>query len=166
MYLGFTKLDVRHFIPLPHRCFRCQIFGHSIGRVAVKRRVPIVVNCFIDSASCEPHLSDSPTCSSYFFEKTALEIQAIEKLTFQSARQRARALPYRYGLSYTDILNRGIGPSRPGRRVQFSHPCLPLLPLLRLQNSYVSNERLFIALRLSRPLALLIGLLLLLLLFL
>ena len=30
VYLGLTKLDVRHFIPRPHRCFRCQIFRYSI----------------------------------------------------------------------------------------------------------------------------------------
>ena len=36
----------------------------------------------------------------------------------------------------------------------FPHLFLPLLPLLQLQNSYVSNERLCIALRLSPPLPL------------
>ena len=46
-----------------------------------------------------------------------MEIQTTEKLTIQSARQRARAFPYRDGLSYANILDRGIGPSRPGRRV-------------------------------------------------
>ena len=47
-------------------------------------------------------------------------IQATEKLNIQSARQRARALPYRDGLSYADILDRGIGPSRFGHRVRCS----------------------------------------------
>ena len=48
----------------------------------------------------------------------------------------------------------------------FPHLCLPLAPLLRLQNLYVPNEHLCITLRLLPPLPLLIGLLLLLLLFL
>ena len=48
----------------------------------------------------------------------------------------------------------------------FPHLCLSLLALLRLQNSYPLNERLCIALRLSPPLPLLIGLFLLLLQFL
>ena len=66
------------------------------------------------------HPSDSHTCPSYLYKKTALKIQAIEKLTIQSPRQRSHALPLRDGLSYADILDRGIGPSRPGRRVWFS----------------------------------------------
>ena len=49
-----------------------------------------------------------------------MEIQVTEKLTIQSAHQRARDFPYREGLSHVDILDRGIGPSRPGRCVRFS----------------------------------------------
>ena len=47
-------------------------------------------------------------------------IQATENLTIQSARQGDRVFPYRDGLSYADILDRGIGLSQPGRRVRFS----------------------------------------------
>ena len=36
----------------------------------------------------------------------------------------------------------------------FPYPCLSLLTLLGLQNSYLPNERLFIALLLSQPLPL------------
>ena len=55
-----------------------------------------------------------------------------KKLTIQSGRQRARALPYRDVLSYEDILNLGTILSRCGHRVQFSPSLFPLLPLLRL----------------------------------
>ena len=86
-----------------------------------------MVNCLINPALIlllvlivVPHPSD-PLPTPYLFEKTALEIQAIQKLAIQSAHQCAHALPYHDGLSYADILNHGIRPSRPGCRVRFSH---------------------------------------------
>ena len=99
VYLGFTKLDIRHFIPRPHRCFR---FGHSIRTC---RRQVTCSHCgklphrpYPNPASCVncggPHPSDSPTSPSYLFEETALGIQATEKLNIQSASQRAGALPH------------------------------------------------------------------------
>ena len=75
--------------PRPRRCFRCQIFGHSI---LTCRRQATCSHCgklphrpCLNPSSCVncggPHPSDFPNCSSYIFEKTALEILATEKLT-------------------------------------------------------------------------------------
>ena len=132
-------------------------------RVAVKRRAPIVVNnCLIDPAVILPLLLIVVDLTlQIYLIAPLISSKSFEKLTIQSARQRTLALPCRDSLSYADILNRGIGHSRSGRRVRFS-PSLSS----RLQNLYVPYERLCIALRLSPPLPLLIGLLLLLLLFL
>ena len=44
-----------------------------------------------------PHPSDSPTYPFHLSENTALEIQATEKQSIQSARQCACAFPYRNG---------------------------------------------------------------------
>ena len=74
--------------------------------------------------------------SPFLFENTALEIQAIEKLTIQSGRQHARTLPYRDGLFYADVFDRGVGSSRPGRRVRFSPSLSSPAPVLRLQSLY------------------------------
>ena len=106
VYFGFTKLDVRHFIPRPRRCFRCQIFGHSIRTC---RRQATCSHCgklphrpYPNPPSCVTcgvlHPLEFSHCPSYLFEKTTLEIQATEKLTIQFARQRACALPYHDGM--------------------------------------------------------------------
>ena len=148
VYLGFTRLSVRHFIPRPRRCFRCQLFGHSLrtcrrqatcshcGKLPHRPcpNPPACVNCG------GPHPSDFSHCPSYLFEKTALEIQAVEKLTIQSARQRARELPYRDGLSYADVLDRGVGSSRPGRRVRFS-PSLSSPAPASAASEFISPKR-------------------------
>ena len=134
VYLGFTSLSVRHFIPRPRRCFRCQLFGHSLrtcrrqatcshcGKLPHRPcpNPPSCVNCG------GPHPSDFSHCPSYLFEKTALEIQAVEKLTIQSARQRARELPYRDGLSYADVLDRrGSSPVASQKLITFDIPHPP-----------------------------------------
>ena len=110
--------------------------------------------------------SNSFTCPFYLFENTALEIQATEKLIFKSSRQRVPCLPYRDGLSYSDILNGGIGPTRCGQRVRFSPFFSSPAPASKAPE-FISlpNEPLCIALRLSPPLPLLIDFFLLLLLF-
>ena len=108
-----------------------------------------------------PHPSDSSTCSSYLYEKTALGIQVAGKLTIQSDYQCANAILYHDGLSYSNILNRGPGPSRRGYRVRFS------LSLSSPASSSAASELIspkkasFIDLRLSGPLPLLTDLLLL-----
>ena len=91
VHLGYTKLDVQHFIPRPRRCFHCQIFGHSsrtcCSQATCSHCGKLHHRPCSNPASCvncgEPYPSDSPTCSSYLFEKVALEIQATEKLTIQ-----------------------------------------------------------------------------------
>ena len=100
-----------------------------------------------------PHSSDSPTCPSYLFEKTALEDQATRKLTIQFVRQCALALPYCNGLSYAETLNRGTGPSRHGHRVRSS---LSSSGPASADAEFASLKRTsFITLRLSPPLSLL-----------
>ena len=109
-------------------CFRSQIFGYlsrTCHRQATcshcgklpHRPCPNPASC----VNCGgPHLSDTPTCHSYLFKKTALEIQSIKKLIIQSAPRTARALPPILMVSYTDIMKSEIVPSQPGLRVLFS----------------------------------------------
>ena len=69
--------------------FVARFLAIRFGRVAVKRSVPVVVNCPIDPALIlhfvlivvNLTLQIPPTCPSYLFKKTALETQATEKLT-------------------------------------------------------------------------------------
>ena len=74
------------------------------------------------------------------FEKTALEIQATERLTIQSARQLARVLAYRDGLSYADILNCGTVPSRRSPCVRFSPPLSSRTPAFTV-SEFMSPKR-------------------------
>ena len=61
-------------------------------------------------------------------------------MTIQSARQRARSLPYHDDPSYADTLDRGIGPSRPGRCVRFS-PSLSSLAPTSVASEFICPKR-------------------------
>ena len=73
--------------------FVTRFLAIRFGHVAVKRRVPIVINCLIDPTLILPlvligmdiTLQITLICPFYLFEKNALEIQTTEKLTIQSA---------------------------------------------------------------------------------
>ena len=118
--LGYTRYDVRTFVPLPRRCFNCQLFGHSNKKC---RRRAVCQHCgeaahnpCPNPASCVncggPHPASYNHCPIYRFEKLTLEIQASERLTIQSARQRARGLPGRDGRSFAEVLRDSAAPRR------------------------------------------------------
>ena len=97
-----------------------------VGRVTVERRIPILVNYLIEPAlilSLALIVVDSTLQIPLLALLTSLKRllwKSTQKLTIQSARQRARALHYRDGFSYADILNCGTGPSRRSHRVRSS----------------------------------------------
>ena len=75
-----------------------------------------------------------------FLNKFELRGSVARVLTIISACQRARALLYRDGISYTDILNRGIGPSRRGFPVRFS-PSLSSPAPASAVSEFMSSKR-------------------------
>ncbi|GFO24244.1 RNA-directed DNA polymerase from mobile element jockey [Plakobranchus ocellatus] len=95
---GYLTLDVRPYVPLPMRCYKCQRYGHGKDRCKKPAAVcvrfgkgghverdcsadPHCVNCRGD------HAASSKTCPKFLLEQGILRYKAENGGTFQQARK-------------------------------------------------------------------------------
>ena len=98
VYIGYERVSVRVFIPLPLRCFKCQKFGHGAngchsdkvfcGKCSGEHdtadcavSVPKCVNCSL------PHSSNSRDCPKFKLEKEIVAYRAKERVDYFEARK-------------------------------------------------------------------------------
>lgn len=93
----YLNLKIRHYIPQPLRCFRCQKFGHTSKNCT---REPI---CFCghpihEGSPCEgsficvncqgPHAANDTNCPKLKEEKAIQELKVKERITYYEARKK------------------------------------------------------------------------------
>ena len=99
VFIGWTRCEVREYIPRPRRCFKCQEFRH--GSRACRADVSICVRCGEEyhTQQCERppkckncgenHPASSTDCFYYKLEQEAIKIKTREKVSFAEARKKA-----------------------------------------------------------------------------
>ena len=105
IWAGYFE-QVRQYIPLPRRCFRCQGYGHTTQNCRSSKAYCGVCfeECTTDhtTTTCnrpfyclhcqEPHATSSKKCTRYLMEKELLAVKTKEQLTFAEARRRINEL--------------------------------------------------------------------------
>ena len=97
--VGYTRVNVRHYVPNPMRCFRCQRFGHTKTHC---RNRPVCSKCTspehldgdcnavtlrcVNCGDQAPHASYDRSCPQYLKQKEILAIQATKNVSFREAR--------------------------------------------------------------------------------
>jgi len=98
VHIGWTKCEVREYIPRPRRCFNCQGFGHGgrscrqDGATCVKCGEAAHDECPNESKckNCnENHPASSTACFYYKLETETLTIQTREKCSYWEAKSAA-----------------------------------------------------------------------------
>ena len=104
LFLGFERFKVERYLPTPHRCFKCQKFGH--GSKTCRSKEDICSICAStdhsykdctnqDSPHCRncsgPHQASDQECPKYLVEKTTLKLQEEKRLSPKEARTEAEA---------------------------------------------------------------------------
>ncbi|XP_046405044.1 uncharacterized protein LOC124170365 [Ischnura elegans] len=113
IYVCYSAIQVRPYIPKPIRCFRCQRYGHTsgnckgeelCGRCSLKKHEgdcsekEKCVNCHRD------HPAWSASCPIFAEEKKIQEIKTSKKITYGEAKKEFRALnPVFSGKSYSQV---------------------------------------------------------------
>ncbi|GFO10695.1 RNA-directed DNA polymerase from mobile element jockey [Plakobranchus ocellatus] len=95
---GYLTLDVRPYVPLPMRCYKCQRYGH--GKDRCKKPAAVCVRCgkgihVERDCSADPHCvncrgdhtASSKTCPKFLEEQAILRYKAENGGTFQQARK-------------------------------------------------------------------------------
>ncbi|GFO24492.1 nucleic-acid-binding protein from mobile element jockey [Plakobranchus ocellatus] len=95
---GYLTLDVRPYVPLPMRCYRCQRYGY--GKDRCKKPAAVCIrcgkgghverDCSADSlcVNCKgDHAASSKTCTKFLEEQAILRYKAENGGSFQQARK-------------------------------------------------------------------------------
>jgi len=96
--IGWNVFEVREYIPLPRRCFKCQGYNHS--RLACHAIQIVCGNCgntgheetgctrSTKCVNCEgDHKASSHACPQYQFEKEVLAVQTRQKIGYGEAKR-------------------------------------------------------------------------------
>ncbi|XP_046399925.1 uncharacterized protein LOC124166437 [Ischnura elegans] len=122
IYVCYSAIQVRPYIPKPIRRFRCQRYGHTsgnckgeelCGRCSLKKHEgdcsekEKCVNCHRD------HPAWSASCPIFAEEKKIQEIKTSKKITYGEAKKEFRALnPVFSGKSYSQVTAKKCGRCR------------------------------------------------------
>ena len=113
--IGWNIFDVRTYIPLPRRCFKCQRFNHNITNCRAKNS--ICANCGEEGHSwpCEnpancancsqAHRATDRTCPAFVKEKEIIATQVKEKVSYIEAKKMVNKRTPQSNQSYAEIVN-------------------------------------------------------------
>ncbi|GBN45620.1 hypothetical protein AVEN_250972-1 [Araneus ventricosus] len=120
--IAYMNCPVRHFIPNPLRCFKCQRFGHTITacrgkQICARCSLPDhdSNNCTSTTPKCYNCNGDHPaffrSCPRYKQEKEILTVKITKNISFQEARKIINDRTPKPGISYSSALNSVVTPS-------------------------------------------------------
>lgn len=111
---AFYKLPVRHYIPAPMRCFRCQRYGHTAMKCD-NQQICMCGKPPHESQPCEEplkcvnclgdHSSRSKDCPVYKQELAIQEIKVKEKLSYLEAKKKVVVQTPKTGVSYAKAIS-------------------------------------------------------------
>ncbi|GBO04664.1 hypothetical protein AVEN_44499-1 [Araneus ventricosus] len=121
--IAYMNCPVRHFIPNPLRCFKCQRFGHTITacrskQICARCSLPDhdSNNCSSTTPKCYNCNGDHPaffrSCPRYKQEKEILTVKITKNISFPEARKIVNDRTPKPGISYSSALNSVVTPSR------------------------------------------------------
>ncbi|GBN64206.1 hypothetical protein AVEN_214804-1 [Araneus ventricosus] len=114
--IAYMNCPVRHFIPNPLRCFKCQRFGHTITacrskQICARCSLPDhgSNNCSSTTPKCYNCNGDHPaffrSCPRYKQEKEILTVKITKNISFPEARKIVNDRTPKPGISYSSALN-------------------------------------------------------------
>ncbi|GBN99641.1 hypothetical protein AVEN_179945-1 [Araneus ventricosus] len=120
--IAYMNCPVRHFIPNPLRCFKCQRFGHTITacrgkQICARCSLPDhnSNNCSSTTPKCCNCNGDHPaffrSCPRYKQEKEILAVKITKNISFREARKIVNDRTPKPGISYSSALNSVVTPS-------------------------------------------------------
>ncbi|GBO02894.1 hypothetical protein AVEN_139850-1 [Araneus ventricosus] len=120
--IAYMNCPVRHFIPNPLRCFKCQRFGHTITacrgkQICARCSLPDhdSNNCSSTTPKCYNCNGDHPaffrSCPHYKQEKEILTVKITKNISFPEARKIVNDRTPKPGISYSSALNSVVTPS-------------------------------------------------------
>ena len=98
--IGWTRCAVREYIPLPRRCFKCNMYGH--GSKTCRQEKGTCVRCGEQShgdrcgrpSRCSNCAEEHPASAKEYFyyrlEKEALTLQTRERISYSEAKKKAQ----------------------------------------------------------------------------
>ncbi|XP_055932955.1 uncharacterized protein LOC129962977 [Argiope bruennichi] len=121
--IAYINCPVKHFIPNPLRCFKCQKFGHTITACRGKQICARCSSSDHESNTCNSteaksyncdgdHPSYSRSCPHYKLEKEILTVKITKNLSFPDARKIVADRTPKPNLSYASALNPSVSPSQ------------------------------------------------------
>lgn len=134
---GFYSLKVRHYIPEPMRCFKCQKFGHTSSRCTSSVAVCVCGKPLHEGSPCsEPlhcvncsgaHSVRYKQCPAYCREKQIQEMRVVEKISYNEARRRVQP---KNDVSYARVVSSSSKPAPAVTPVNIDELVDKLLPAL------------------------------------
>lgn len=119
--VGYTRLNLRPYIPNPRRCYNCQRYGHGSqscrGQTTCAKCAShehASENCKVEPPHCVncegSHPAYSRACPTWKQEKSIITLKVKENITFREARKRHSLVESR---SYSVVLQQGAATQRP-----------------------------------------------------
>ncbi|XP_055932861.1 uncharacterized protein LOC129962885 [Argiope bruennichi] len=142
---GYMKLAVRHYIPNPLRCFKCQRFGHSKASCRGTLTCARCAEAGHDSYACTAvekcknckgsHASFSRTCPTWKFEKEVISEKVMKQITYAEAKRNVKARLPAPEISYASAVQKTV-------QTKSTHMDPVVLPSVSVvfQASYIPSE--------------------------
>jgi hypothetical protein len=101
--IGYSRFNVKPYVPRPIRCFRCQQYGHMANACRGGMKCPV---CAEDHSYADCHNKGSPKCaqcgekhsvsfkgcSKYVQAVAVSKVRSVEKLSYSQALKRVNAV--------------------------------------------------------------------------
>ncbi|XP_055936894.1 uncharacterized protein LOC129966491 [Argiope bruennichi] len=115
---GYMKLAVRHYIPNPLRCFKCQLFGHSKASCRGTLTCARCAEAGHDSSACTAvgkcknckgsHASFSRICPTWKFEKEVISEKVTKQITYAEAKRNVKTRLPAPEISYASAVQKTV----------------------------------------------------------
>lgn len=115
VHVAFYSLPVRHYIPAPLRCFRCQKFGHSSTSCQGEqicvcgKPLHVGVECEtpIKCINCEgSHSTKSKNCPVYKYELAIQTLKVTKRLSYFEAKREVQVNSPHVNTSYARVVSK------------------------------------------------------------